>query len=161
MSKRKPEKTESTDENNVPKDLTRRGFLKLLMGMSFVFSVIPFVPMIEFFFAEPQNKSQSRKKIANRKDLTEGSTIVFFYPGEEDKHRSFLTHLSQKYQKEAREEGTDKFITDGFVAFNTVCPHLECPIELPDDDVFICPCHGGFFSILDGTVLGGPRGGNR
>lgn len=119
-------------------------------------SIIPFTPMVEFFLAKPQNVNSSKKKIANKRDLPEGSTMVFFFPGEEDKHRSFLTHLSQEYQREAKEEGIDQYIVDGFVAFNTVCPHLECPIELPDDDVFICPCHGGFFSLIDGTVLGGP-----
>jgi Rieske Fe-S protein len=156
MTERKIEKSDSIQEEGSPEDLSRRGFLKFLMGISFVLSLIPFTPMVEFFFAKSQENNPSRKKIANKKDLPEGSTIIFFFPGEEDKDRSFLTHLSQEYQQEAKEEGTDQFITDGFVAFNTVCPHLECPIELPDDDVFICPCHGGFFSIIDGTVLGGP-----
>lgn len=156
MTERKIEKPDSIQEKDLPKDLSRRVFLKFLMGMSAVLSVIPFIPMVDFFFAESQNQNSSKKKIANKKDLPEGSTMVFFFPGEEVKHRSFLTHLSQEYQQEAMEKGTDQFITDGFVAFNTVCPHLECPVELPEGDEIVCVCHGGYFSAIDGTVVEGP-----
>ena len=56
----------------------------------------------------------------------------------------------------ARDEGTDEFIVEGFVALNTVCTHLLCPTEFPEEDQVICPCHGGYFSLVDGTVIAGP-----
>jgi arsenite oxidase small subunit len=143
-------------ESDTTGDLSRRTFIKMLMGFSAVLSTIPFAPLVNFFIAPPIQEKKGLKKIANKKDLPEGSSMVFFYPGEEDFHRSFLTHLSAEYRAEAEEEGTGQNIVEGFVAYNTVCPHLQCPLEFPDDDVFICPCHGGFFSIIDGTVLGGP-----
>jgi Rieske Fe-S protein len=136
--------------------LTRRLFLKFLMGTSFIIALIPFTTMVEFFYANPRPQQSSRKKIANTRDLPEGSTMVFFFPEEDGSHRSFLTHLSSEDQKRAEAEGNGEFITEGFVAFNTVCPHLQCTIELPEDGEYICPCHGGVFNILDGTVLGGP-----
>jgi arsenite oxidase small subunit len=156
MTKRPDAIQGETVETEPADDPTRRTFLKMLMGASAVMSTLTFAPLANFFIPPPVKENKDRKKIGNTKDLPEGSTMIFFYPGDESDHRSFLTHLSAEYLEEAEEEGTGQFITDGFVAFNSVCPHLLCPIELPHDDVFICPCHGGFFSIIDGTVLGGP-----
>jgi Rieske Fe-S protein len=48
------------------------------------------------------------------------------------------------------------YINNRFVAFNSVCTHLSCVIELPNNDTSVCPCHGAIFSVVDGTVLGGP-----
>lgn len=154
--------TEGTAETKVGEDantedsLTRRLFLKLLMGTSVLITLIPFRTMVEFFYANPRTQKPLRKKIANTRDLPEGSTMVFFFPEEDGSHRSFLTHLSSEDQSRAEAEENDEFITEGFVAFNTVCPHLQCTIELPEDGEYICPCHGGVFNILDGTVLAGP-----
>ncbi len=156
MTKRPDEIQGEPIETETAGDLSRRTFLKMLMGVSAVMSTLTFAPLANFFIAPPIKENKDRKKIGNTNELQEGSTMIFFYPGEDSSDRSFLTHLSAEYLEEAQEEGTGQFIVDGFVAFNTVCPHLQCPIEIPEDDVFICPCHGGFFSIIDGTVLGGP-----
>jgi len=156
MTKRPDDTQGDISEAESAGELSRRTFLKALMGFSAVISTLTFAPLVNFFVPPPVEENKDRKKIANKNDLPEGSTIIFFYPGEEASHRNFLTHLSTEYIEEAAQEGTGQFIVDGFVAYNTVCPHLQCPIELPDDDVFICPCHGGFFSIIDGTVSGGP-----
>lgn len=146
---------EKISETGTGDNLSRRAFLKLLMGFSVVVSALPFTPIAKFFFASPMENNPNRKKIANINEVPEGGTKVFLYPGEEDSHRSFLVHLSSEYQAEAAEIGY-QYINQGFVAFNTVCTHLQCPIEFPEDDAYICPCHGGFFSVVDGTVLGGP-----
>ncbi|MFQ6053794.1 MAG: ubiquinol-cytochrome c reductase iron-sulfur subunit [Candidatus Bathyarchaeia archaeon] len=135
---------------------SRRAFLKFLLGASVILTVIPFVPMVKFFFSKKAEQASSRKRIANVKELPEGSTKVFFYPGEEDIHRSFLVHLPQGLVERARAEGRDEFITRGFVAFNTICTHLQCPTDFPKEDQIICPCHGGYFSLFDGTVIAGP-----
>ncbi len=156
MTKRPDEIQGEPIETETAGDLSRRTFLKMLMGVSAVMSTLTFAPLANFFIAPPVKENKDRKKIGNTKDLPEGSTRVFFYPGDESSHRSFLTHLHAEYLEEAQENGTGQFISDGFVAFNTVCPHLQCPLEIPEDDAFICPCHGGFFNIIDGTVLGGP-----
>jgi len=156
MTKRPDEIQGEISDAETAGDLSRRTFLKMLMGVSAVMSTLTFAPLANFFIAPPIKENKDRKKIGNTNELQEGSTMIFFYPGEDSSDRSFLTHLSAEYLEKAQEEGTGQFIVDGFVAFNTVCPHLQCPIEIPEDDVFICPCHGGFFSIIDGTVLGGP-----
>ncbi|MCL4464894.1 MAG: ubiquinol-cytochrome c reductase iron-sulfur subunit [Chloroflexi bacterium] len=43
-----------------------------------------------------------------------------------------------------------------FVVFDPACTHLGCPYGWSaEQNQFVCPCHGGVFSI-DGTVLAGP-----
>lgn len=39
---------------------------------------------------------------------------------------------------------------------NTVCTHLQCVTEFPEEDQIVCPCHGGHFSLVDGIVLADP-----
>jgi Rieske Fe-S protein len=137
-------------------DLTRRAFLKFLLGTSIILSVIPFAPMVKFFFSKEETRDLSRKKIVNVDELEEGQTMVFFYPGEEDFHRTVLYHLPKDLVEQARAEGRDEFITDGFVAFNSICTHLQCPVELPEEGTYVCPCHGAGFDVVDGSVLYGP-----
>lgn len=150
------EATDSGEVTSPDVGLTRRLFLKLLMGVSVITALIPFTTMVEFFYASPRTRGPLRKKIANVADLPEGSTVVFFFPGEDSEDRSFITHLTAEEQSRAKSEGTDEYITDGFVAFNTICPHLQCTLEFPEDGKYVCPCHGAYFNIADGTVLDGP-----
>ncbi|MGI5836711.1 MAG: ubiquinol-cytochrome c reductase iron-sulfur subunit [Chloroflexota bacterium] len=43
-----------------------------------------------------------------------------------------------------------------FNVFSGRCVHLGCAVNwMPDQNEFICPCHGGRYA-LDGKVLGGP-----
>jgi len=42
--------------------------------------------------------------------------------------------------------------------FTTICTHLGCSINLNGDrSGFICPCHGGKFKLLDGSLDGQPN----
>lgn len=148
----------TNEEIEVEEDskFSRRTFLKFFMGISAVLTVIPFAPMIQFFFTKKKDTSSAVQKIANIKDVPPGTTHVFFYPGEEDKDRSFLVHLTEEEVAMAEAEGKAEFITDGFVAYNTICPHLQCPTGLPEHESVVCPCHGGGFSKFDGSVIYGP-----
>ncbi len=138
------------------KTITRRVFLKFLISISALLTVIPFAPMLNFFFAPKKEENLQEKKISNIKDVPVGSTMVFFYPGEESEERSFLTHLTPEQLEKAQAEGRDAFMVDGFVALNSICTHLLCPAELPVGDEIVCVCHGGLFDAVDGTVLDGP-----
>ena len=43
-----------------------------------------------------------------------------------------------------------------YVALTAVCTHLGCIVKwVSDKGQFLCPCHGGQFSV-EGQVLGGP-----
>jgi arsenite oxidase small subunit len=46
---------------------------------------------------------------------------------------------------------------DQFAAFSQKCTHLSCAVYYSkDDDRLECPCHEGYFSVKDGSVLQGP-----
>lgn len=45
----------------------------------------------------------------------------------------------------------------GLVAFSQTCTHLSCAVVYSAErDRLECPCHRGFFSVRDGSVLQGP-----
>ncbi len=157
MTKRPEDIQGETIESETAGDLSRRTFIKMLMGVSAVLSTLTFAPLANFFFSPKKEDDTSlEKKIANVKDLPEGTSMVFFYPGDESEDRSFLTHIEPALLEKARAEGRDEFVVDGFVASNSICTHLLCPAELPVGDSIVCVCHGGYFDAIDGTVLNGP-----
>lgn len=44
-----------------------------------------------------------------------------------------------------------------YVAYSRICTHTSCPVHYrPEENRIICPCHGGVFSVADGSVLAGP-----
>ena len=46
---------------------------------------------------------------------------------------------------------------DNYVAYSQKCTHLSCAVYYArEHDRLECPCHQGFFSIADGSVLQGP-----
>lgn len=46
---------------------------------------------------------------------------------------------------------------DTYVAYSQKCTHLSCAVFYsPEQDRLECPCHQGYFSIRDGSVLQGP-----
>lgn len=47
--------------------------------------------------------------------------------------------------------------SDSYVAYSQKCTHLSCAVYYAKDQNRLeCPCHQGFFSIADGSVLQGP-----
>jgi Rieske Fe-S protein len=46
---------------------------------------------------------------------------------------------------------------NSYVAYSQKCTHLSCAVYYSrENDRLECPCHQGYFSIQDGTVLQGP-----
>lgn len=43
-----------------------------------------------------------------------------------------------------------------FKAFSAVCTHQGCTVGSINGDIIQCPCHGSQYSIVDGSVQGGP-----
>jgi Rieske Fe-S protein len=43
-----------------------------------------------------------------------------------------------------------------FKAFSAVCTHQGCTVAAISDGTIQCPCHGSRYSIVDGSVKGGP-----
>lgn len=46
---------------------------------------------------------------------------------------------------------------DSYVAYSQKCTHLSCAVYYAKEQNRLeCPCHQGFFSVVDGSVLQGP-----
>jgi Rieske Fe-S protein len=46
---------------------------------------------------------------------------------------------------------------NAYVAYSQKCTHLSCAVYFSDEHNRLeCPCHEGYFSIADGSVLQGP-----
>jgi len=44
-----------------------------------------------------------------------------------------------------------------YVAYSRLCTHASCPVFYQaEGNRLDCPCHGGSFSVVDGSVLAGP-----
>lgn len=43
-----------------------------------------------------------------------------------------------------------------FKAFSSTCTHMSCQVSGFAGDRITCPCHGSSYSIVDGSVQGGP-----
>src|SRR5262249_52643856 len=47
--------------------------------------------------------------------------------------------------------------SDSYVAYGQKCTHLSCAVYYEKEQNRLeCPCHQGFFSIADGSVIQGP-----
>jgi Rieske Fe-S protein len=45
----------------------------------------------------------------------------------------------------------------GIVAYSSVCTHFACLVSWnPESKMIECPCHEGYFSAVDGSVISGP-----
>jgi|SRR5580700_754207 Rieske Fe-S protein len=44
-----------------------------------------------------------------------------------------------------------------YLAYSRICTHTSCPVFYrPEQNRIICQCHGGVYSVADGSVLAGP-----
>jgi nitrite reductase/ring-hydroxylating ferredoxin subunit len=81
----------------------------------------------------------SPMRIARTDELAVGEVKLFAYPGPND-------HCILVRPSETK-----------FVAYSQKCTHLSCAVYYSKEKHRIeCPCHEGYFSIDDGTVLQGP-----
>ena len=77
--------------------------------------------------------------IEGASELTVGNSLIFQYPTPNDP--CLLIRVNEQ----------------GYVAYSRSCTHMGCPVFFrADDDSIACPCHGGVFSVTDGSVLAGP-----
>ncbi|HLK61991.1 MAG TPA: Rieske 2Fe-2S domain-containing protein [Bryobacteraceae bacterium] len=83
--------------------------------------------------------SYPRLHVASTGELDVGGVKLFAYPTAQDP--CILVRTSN----------------DSYVAYSQKCTHLSCAVYYSrDENRLECPCHQGFFSIADGSVLQGP-----
>jgi Rieske Fe-S protein len=135
MSQETPWKTNFPVRQSAEHDVSRRQFLKaaccsaIAVGVGFTFRDKLF----------PLPRATEPQFIALAKDIPVGGSHLFRYPTPD--HPCILVRLS---------EGE-------FAAYSQSCTHLQCPVHYQHEKKqFYCPCHEGFFSAKDGSVLAGP-----
>ena len=83
--------------------------------------------------------SYPRIPVAGIDEIPVGGVKTFSYPGAADP--CILVRIT----------------TNSFVAYSQKCTHLSCAVYYErEHNRLECPCHQGFFSIVDGSVLQGP-----
>jgi nitrite reductase/ring-hydroxylating ferredoxin subunit len=85
------------------------------------------------------SKSYPEIVIAHAGEIPVGGSKVFSYP--EDINPCLLLRPDE----------------NTYVAYSRICTHTSCPVHYrPEENRIICPCHGGVYSVADGSVLAGP-----
>jgi Rieske Fe-S protein len=88
------------------------------------------------FYRAPTYSAQA---IADINELPVGGVKLFVYPSAQD--HCILVRTAE----------------DSFVAYSQKCTHLSCAVYYAKEHNRLeCPCHQGYFSITDGSVLQGP-----
>ncbi len=141
-------------------DEKRRTFIKGLIGASIITSIASISSVGSYISSPPPHAlpKYPRVKIANIKDLKNGSFMRFCYP------LTGIPNLLIKAGKPVENGiGPDKDI----VAFNAICQHLGCIISdyYPDKEpyfnkysnVLVCICHLSVYDVANNAkVLAGP-----
>lgn len=140
-------------------EMSRRDFIKGSILASIAFAAASLgVPLVQYLQSERVvtgkvggSASSLPLKVANVSEVEPDSQVQFIMPlnpdGSRGQHPAILIRLRPELAQKA---GTE------FKAFSAVCTHLGCIVHLePGNDVY-CPCHAGYFSPIDGSVLAGP-----
>jgi nitrite reductase/ring-hydroxylating ferredoxin subunit len=132
------EHSRECDKNFVAAEMigwvSRRGFNKLLTlgALATAAGALP-VAM------DGCSKSYPEIVIAHAGEIPVGGSKVFSYP--EDINPCLLLRPDE----------------NTYVAYSRICTHTSCPVHYrPEENRIICPCHGGIYSVADGSVLAGP-----
>lgn len=95
-----------------------------------------------------------------------GTMVAYFYPPvleEESPVPVSVAPVSELGIDDSRKVPFGRYpglvinTTEGLRAYKAVCTHFACIVSWnPDSGMIECPCHAGFFSPLDGSVISGP-----
>jgi arsenite oxidase small subunit len=147
-------------ENKESIDEKRRTLIKGIIGASIITTILGVGSVANYLnpSATQVGPKYPRVKIANIKELKNGSFIRFCYP-----LTSEVNLLIKVGEKVENGIGPDQDI----VAFSAICQHLGCIINqyYPNTEPFynkyqkvmVCPCHLSVYDVThDARVLAGP-----
>jgi menaquinol-cytochrome c reductase iron-sulfur subunit len=130
--------------------ITRRRLLGYLSGLlTGAIAAALGIPLARFYVGNAFKPRQPRwLKLAPAGDVQAGEPRLFTVSYVDQDGWRETTTRQELYA--VTQNGRD------YVIFSNVCTHLGCPIRWDDAKrAFLCPCHGGIFSI-DGGVVHGP-----
>ncbi|MGA8143823.1 MAG: Rieske (2Fe-2S) protein [Candidatus Acidiferrales bacterium] len=118
---------------NREQKLSRRGFNKLLALGSFAAAAAAWIVL------RSRSKHFPARVIAQAGEIPVGGSKIFTYPT--DVEPCILLRPSE----------------NAYLAYSRICTHTSCPVFYrPEENQIVCPCHGGVYSVADGSVLAGP-----
>jgi len=119
------------------KYVARRQFAKFLILTSLGMFIGNLWILVRSWFAG--KASFSPQRVASLPDIPVGEVKLFSYPSPEDPCIMIRT------------------APDTLVAYSQKCTHLSCAVYFARERKRLeCPCHEGYFSVEDGSVLQGP-----
>ena len=119
------------------KYVARRQFSKFLVLTSLGMFIGNIWILVRSWFAV--KPSFVPQRITGLADIAVGEVTLFSYPTADDP--CILIRSA----------------SDTLVAYSQKCTHLSCAVYFAkEDDRLECPCHEGYFSVKDGSVLQGP-----
>jgi Rieske Fe-S protein len=117
--------------------VTRRQLTKFLVLTSFGMFVGNLWILVRSMFSKASSYPQ--QTVARLDEIPVGGVKLFTYPTKDD--HCILVRISENEH----------------VSYSQKCTHLSCAVYYSQKDNRLeCPCHKGFFSIVDGSVLQGP-----
>jgi menaquinol-cytochrome c reductase iron-sulfur subunit len=130
----------------------RRAFLKWATAIGgFVSAALAGVPAVRAFFSP----TFRHKRVEDWIRLGEIDSFDVEVPVKVD----FVDSVNDAWVQTRRLRNVWIYTADGekFTVYNGRCTHLGCNYSFDEKaDVFKCPCHGGYFDVKTGKVLGGP-----
>jgi cytochrome b6-f complex iron-sulfur subunit len=119
-------------------DITRRDFLKLVKGAGALLGVsVVAAPVVAYFYPPKLVEMPTEPVLVcpeNELPVGQAKTVEF------GRYPAIIVHTA-----------------DGLKAYSAVCTHFACLVKWnPDTTRLECPCHNGYFSAADGSVLFGP-----
>ncbi len=116
----------------------RRQFTKFLVLTSLGMFAGNLWILVKSWFRRPPDAYPSQA-IARTGEVPPGGVMLFNYPTPQD--HCILVHLR----------------SGEYAAYSQKCTHLSCAVYYSaQHDRLECPCHEGYFSVQDGSVLQGP-----
>jgi Rieske Fe-S protein len=117
--------------------VTRRQLTKFLVLTSFGMFVGNVWILVRSLFA--RTLAYPQQTVARLGEIPVGGVKLFSYPTSED--RCIMVRTGE----------------NDYVSYRQKCTHLSCAVYYSEaSNRLECPCHNGFFSIKDGSVLQGP-----
>jgi Rieske Fe-S protein len=117
--------------------VTRRQLTKFLVLTSFGMFVGNVWILVRSLFAK--TPAYPQQTVARLGEIPVGGVKLFSYPTQED--RCIMVRTGE----------------NDYVSYSQKCTHLSCAVYYSEaSNRLECPCHNGFFSIKDGSVLQGP-----
>jgi Rieske Fe-S protein len=131
--------------SNTSEPVTRRGFLKSIVGVWTAVLSLPFIYAVASFIIPPGKKFLSSELRRNP-----GLSITKIPIENLAENSSIFANVEGEPVLVIRKEGID------IIAYSAICTHLNCIIgyRKTQKDIF-CNCHASSFS-LDGNALNGP-----